>query len=205
MKSLRKLSNVEGKAPHTQKYKRKRTRSNDNETDLLSYAVVMNDGVLCYNKDTDPTKQFNALRICLPEARLKEAFQICHEWIASENRVDAGTLDKFQKTFSVLLARDKIRRLVERCDICLTKERSIKPKMVPHLPSTCVGNVGEKVFIDLVTLSETRKNCYLLTVQEGFTRFTSAYPICNKEAGTVARVLIPEHFSVFGLPNQIFT
>ena len=43
----------------------------------------------------------------------------------------------------------------------------------------------------------------MLTVQDGFTRFASAYPICNKEAGTVARVLIHEHFSVFGLPNQI--
>ena len=65
--------------------------------------------------------------------------------------------------------------------------------MGPHVPST-VGNVGEKVFIDLVSMSETvRKNRYLLTVQDGFTRFASAYPICNKEAGTVARVLIREH------------
>ena len=114
-----------------------------------------------------------------------------------------GTLDKFQRIFFTLSARDKIRRLVERCDVCLTKERSIKNKMGPHVPST-VGNVGEKVFIDLVSMSETvRKNRYLLTVQDGFTRFASAYPICNKEAGTVARVLIREHFSVYGLPNQI--
>ena len=75
--------------------------------------------------------------------------------------------------------------------------------MGPNVPST-VGNFGEKVFIDLVSFSETlRKNHYLLTVQDGFTRFASAYPICNKEAGTVARVLIQEHFSVFGLPDQI--
>ena len=71
------------------------------------------------------------------------------------------------------------------------------------MPST-VGNVGEKVFVDLVSMSETmRKNCYMLTVQYGFTRFASAYPICNKEVGTVARVLIHEHFSVFGLPTQM--
>ena len=60
--------------------------------------------------------------------------------------------------------------------------------MGPHVPST-VGKVREKVFIDLVTLSEAvRKNRYLLTLQVGFTRFASAYPICNKGAGTVARV-----------------
>ena len=57
--------------------------------------------------------------------------------------------------------------------------------MGPHVPST-LGNVGKKVFIDLVSFSKTvRKNCYLLTVQDGFTSFASAYPICNKEAGTV--------------------
>ena len=84
--------------------------------------------------------------------------------------------------------REKIRRLVDQ---------------LRTVPST-VGNVGEKSFIDLVSMSETvGKYRYLLTVQDGFTRFASAYPICNKEAGTVARVLIREHFNVFGLPNQI--
>ena len=64
--------------------------------------------------------------------------------------------------------------------------------MGPHVPST-VGNIDKKVFIDLVILSETmRKNCYLLTVQDGVTRFASADLICNKEAGTVSRVLIRE-------------
>ena len=60
--------------------------------------------------------------------------------------------------------------------------------MGPHVPST-VGNIDKKVFIDLVILSETMtKNCYLLTVQDGFTRFASAYLIGNKEAGTVALI-----------------
>ena len=104
-------------------------------------------------------------------------------------------------------AQEKIRRLVDPCSPCLAKERSIQNKREPHVPST-VGNVGEKGFIDLVSMSKTvRKNCYMLSVYEsvydGFTRFASAYPICNKEAGTVARVFIREHFSVFGLPNQI--
>ena len=118
--------------------------------------------------------------------------RICHEGIMSRHRGVNGTLDKLQRTLFVLSAWDKIRRFVERCNICLTKERSIKSKMGPHVPST-VGNIDKKVFIDLVILSETmRKNCYLLTVQDGFTRFASAYLICNKEAGTVARVLICE-------------
>ena len=41
---------------------------------FIPMLFVMKEGVLCYNKHTDPTKPYNALRICIPEARLKEAF-----------------------------------------------------------------------------------------------------------------------------------
>ena len=70
-------------------------------------------------------------------------------------------LDKFQRTFFAMSAREKIQRLVDRCNTCLAKERSIQAKRGPHLPST-VGNVGENVFIDLVSMSKTvRKNRYM--------------------------------------------
>ena len=59
--------------------------------------------------------------------------------------------------------------------------------MGPHKPSA-VGNLGEKVFINLVSLSKNSKEESLFV--DGFTRFDSAYSICNKEAGLVARVLI---------------
>jgi len=89
-------------------------------------------------------------RVFLP-VRVKPFFasldnlQICQEGIMYGHRGVNDTLDKFQKTFFVLCTWDKIRRLVERCDICLTKERSIKPMMGPHVPST-VGNVWEIVY-----------------------------------------------------------
>ena len=158
---------------------------------------VLHNGILCYNRHTDPAKPYDAVCVCVPTVKLEEVFKICHEGVAGGHRGVAGTLDKFQRTFFVMSAREKIRRLMDRCNTCLAKERSIQAKRGPHVPTT-VGNVGEKVFIDLVSMLETvRKNCYLLTVQDGFTRFASAYPICNKEAGSVARVLIREHFSVF--------
>ena len=31
----------------------------------------------------DSTKHYNALGICLPEVKLKETFQICHEGMAA--------------------------------------------------------------------------------------------------------------------------
>ena len=95
---------------------------------------VMHNGILCYNRHTDPAKPYDALCVCVPAVKLEEVFKICHEGVAGGHR-----------------------------------------------------GVLEKVFIDLVLMSETvRKNRYLLTVQDGLTRFASAYPICNKEAGGCA-------------------
>ena len=49
------------------------------------------------------------------------------------------------------------------------------------MPST-VENVGEKVFIDLVSMSETvRKNRYMLMVQDGFARFASHIPFATRK------------------------
>ena len=127
-----------------------------------------------------PAKPYDALHVCVPTVKLEEVFKICHEGVAGGHRGMAGMLDKFQRTFFAMSAREKIRRLVGQCNTCLAKERSIQAKRGPHMPST-VGNVGEKVFIDLVWMSKTvRKKRYMLTVQDGFTRFASAYPICNK-------------------------
>ena len=92
------------------------------------------------------------------QPKLEEVFKICHEGVAGGHRGIAGTLDKFQRTFITMSAREKIHRLVDQCNTCLAKERSIQAKRGPHVPST-VDNVGEKVFIDLVSMSETvRKN-----------------------------------------------
>ena len=62
----------------------------------------------------------------------------------------------------MMSALEKIRRLVDWCDTCLAIERSFKAKRGPQVPST-VGNTGEKVFIDLVSMSETvRKNRFFI-------------------------------------------
>ena len=99
--------------------------------------------------------------------KLEEVFKICHKGVAGGHRGVAATLDKFQRTFVVISAREKICRLVDGSNTCLVKERSIQAKRGPHMPST-VGNIGETLFIDLVSMSETvRKNRYLLTVQDG--------------------------------------
>ena len=62
----------------------------------------------------------------------------------------------------------------------------------------------EKLYINLVSMSDTvRGNGYLLTAEDSFSRFCCAYPISNKEARTVAKVLMDQHFNASGLPAQL--
>jgi hypothetical protein len=70
---------VERKAPHMQELRGKVQEVMNMRQIFNPMLFVMNDGILCHNKHTDSTKPYNALCICLSEARLKEAFQICHE------------------------------------------------------------------------------------------------------------------------------
>ena len=74
-----------------------------------------------------------------------------------------------------------------------------------HMQSL-TGYVGEKLYIlvDLVSMSDTvQGNEYLLTAEDGFSRYCHAYPFPNKEARTVAKVLMDQHFNVYGLPDQL--
>ena len=43
----------------------------------------------------------------------------------------------------------------------------------------------------------------MLTAEESFSRYCRAYPIPNKEARTVAKVLVDQHFNVYRLPDQL--
>ena len=52
-------------------------------------------------------------------------------------------------------------------------------------------------------LDTIRGNRYLLTAEDSFSRYCRAYPIPNKEAHTLAKVLMDKHFNIYGLPDQL--
>ena len=64
---------------------------------------MLHNWILCYNCHTDPAKPYDALHVCVPAVELEEVFKICHEGMARSHRGVARTLDKFQRTFSVMM------------------------------------------------------------------------------------------------------
>ena len=71
----------------------------------------------------------------------------------------------------MLSARPKLRFLNGGCDTCIVKERSMPVRTGVHMPSL-TGYVGEKLYIDLVSMSDTvQGNRYLLTAEDGFSSY----------------------------------
>ena len=63
---------------------------------------------------------------------------------------------------------------------------------------------GEKLYMDLVSMSKTiRGNQYMLTAEDIFSRYFQVYSIYNKEAHTMAKVLMDQHFNVYCLLDQL--
>ena len=65
------------------------------------------------------------------------------------------------------------------------------------------GYVEKKLYVDLVNMSETiRGYHYMLMVEDSFSPYYWAYRIPNKEAHTVAQVLMDQHFNVSGVQDH---
>ena len=100
-------------------------------------------------------------------------------------------------------ARPKLRFINGGCDTCIVKEQSMPVRTGEHVPFL-TGYVGEKLYVDLVSLSDTvRGNRYLLMAEDSFSRYCRAYPFPNKEARTVAKVLVDQHLNIYGLPDRL--
>ena len=73
-------------------------------------------------------------------------------------------------------------------------------ELVPWL----TGYAGKNLYLDLVSMSETRRGIrYMLTEEDSFSQYCRPYPIPNKEAHTVAKVLMDQPFNVYGLPDLL--
>ena len=138
-------------------------------------------------------------QICLSKSMVTEVWS--HQSNLGGHRGLEGTLNKFLKGFFLLSARQKLRFLNSGCDTCLTKEQSLPVRTREHVRFL---TVGEKIDVDLVSMLETmRGNRNMLIAEDRFSRYCWAYPIPNKEACTVAKVLLDQYFNVYGLPDQL--
>ena len=114
----------------------------------------MKDRVLLFTKAANKNRIGQVWRICLPESMVLEVWSLCHQSDAGGHRGIEGTLNKFLTGLFMLSARQKINFLYGGCDMYLTKEGCMPFRAGEHVP-LLTGYVGEKLYVDLVSMSET--------------------------------------------------
>ena len=97
-----------------------------------------------------------------------------------------------------------LKQQVKRCDTCLAKIQTVNLKGGQHKPRKH-GFPGEVLYVDLVgPMPETPNGMkYIVTMQDGFSRYCTACTIPNKEAVTVANALLDAWITKFGCPVRI--
>ena len=97
-------------------------------------------------------------------------------------------------------------RFCRRCPQCCTYHRGQLPRSGALQPIVA-GAPFERMSIDLTGphCRTARGSVYILTCIDVFTKWTEAFPLPNKEAAVVARVLVEQVFCRFGVPIALLS
>ncbi|XP_034549911.1 uncharacterized protein LOC117820296 [Notolabrus celidotus] len=100
--------------------------------------------------------------------------------------------------------REDVALWCRTCTRCAAKARPNKTPQAP-MGTVRVGAPMERIALDIMgPLNETeRKNCYVLVVQDYFSKWVEAYPLPNDKAVTVAEVLASEWVCRYGAPQTL--
>ena len=169
--------------------------------------LSLRDDVLYYTKEIQAIQDKPVIRIVLPERKHRAMFKHVHEDLHSGHFGQRATCLKAISRFYWPGIWGDVKEMVAKCEHCISKKTQPNTKDAIHHPVITRGFPGEIIYIDLVgPLNVTaEQNRYILTVEDGYSRFSQAFPIRNKEAVTVAKALYDGYISVFGPPYQIYS
>ena len=166
---------------------------------------VCNDVLCLMDRRYGPSKsEVNSL-VWIPTVLRPAALTLAHDAVVGgSHSAYPRTLEKLQASvFWPHMPRD-VRRWIKDCDECALFQTNPNMKH-PITPMKLAVDTWDRVHIDLIgPLQETPSmKKYILTCVDALSGFALAFPIENKTAETVSRVLISQVISIFGPPQYI--
>ena len=116
------------------------------------------------------------------------------------------TIDQVRRRFYWNDWKEDTKRFCRQCDECAKYHRGKLKKQGPLQP-VVPGAPYERWYIDLTGPhpKSEKGNIYILTCMDSFTKWTEAFAIRNKEAETIAKILVEQVFTRFGTPLSILS
>ena len=115
------------------------------------------------------------------------------------------TLDQVKRHFYSSSWKSDTGRFCKRCDLCSECHRGKRRRKAPLQPDLAGGAPYERWYIDLTGPYSMRTRIYQYSNVYRFIRKVGrSIPMRNKEAETVARVLVEQVFCRFRTPVSVF-
>ena len=171
---------------------------------LLESMSIGSDGLIRYTLPKSSSPFIDERRVyVLPEKLVTAAVMRAHKQIA--HRAAQATCDKLRlhAYFPNMLRR--IQQILLNCGPCQTKTTRL-PDQHHTLKNRPTGYPFQILSLDFVgpfPMSHPRRNKYLLTVKDVFTKWVEAFAIKYATADEVVRILTQEIFPRFGKCDQI--
>ena len=146
------------------------------------------------------------LQLVIPRIRKIEFIRSCHEGMTGGHRAVRSTLDQVQRRGFWYGWRRDVQRFCRQCQNCASYHRGRLPRSGPLQPMI-TGSVLERCHVDITGPHPRtpRGSQYILTCVDAFSKWAEAFVIPNKEAKTVARVLVEQVFCRLGTPLALLT
>jgi len=169
------------------------------------HSLVVIDEVL-YRRAKRYHAQTSVLQLVVPSVRREEFIAKCHQGMTGGHRAFRSTLDQVHRRGYWLGWRKDVERYCRQCGNCNCYRRGHLPRTGPLQPMI-TGNIMERWHVDITGPHPrtARGSKYILTCVDAFSKWAEAFPIPNKEAKTIARVLVEQLFCRFGTPIALLT
>ena len=169
------------------------------------HSLVLKDGVL-YRRVGGERGRPAVLQLIVPAARKEEFISRCHQGMTGGHRAFRSTLDQVRRRGFWAGWRRDVERYCRQCQKCSSYHRGRLPRS-GRLKPMVTGSILERCHVDITgphprTL---RGSKYILTCVDAFSKWAEAFAIPNKEAKTVARVLVEQVFCRLGTPVALLT
>jgi len=152
-------------------------------------------------------KETSFLQLLLPRSEVKSAIRHCHAGSVGGHFGIEKTLAQIEQRFFWHELKDNIKRYCRKCEQCARYHRGKLPKQGVLKP-VLAGIPYERWYLDLTgpqPKSEHGNVFWILTCMDLFSKSAEAFPLSNKEAESIARVLVQHVFTRFGAPLSILS
>ena len=169
--------------------------------------LSLTDGVLYY-RAPEVNGVNEKKRICLPLELQEKAFRLCHSHETMGHYGVNNTFYRMRQRFYFPNMYLYVESRVLNCINCVTK-RVTRPKGKHEMHREKLTYFGQRVYTDTVKLALSPRKfrgieCkYILTIQDGWSRYLQAIPVPKEDAKTLAQALVENWVYVHGCPETL--